>query len=78
MAVRPASEPPLAVRSAVRAREKRAIVRAAVRLLQPGQTLFLDAGSTTTMLAEELSAMAGLTILTNSLDAARKLAAAGE
>lgn len=78
VAVRPASEPPLAVRSAVRAREKRAIVRAAARLLQPGQTLFLDAGSTTTMLAEELSAMAGLTILTNSLDAARKLAAAAE
>lgn len=78
VAVKPTSEPPLAVRSAVRAREKRAIARAAARLMQPGQTVFLDAGSTTTMLAEELSAMAGLTIFTNSLDAARKLAAASE
>lgn len=71
-------EPPLAVRSSVMAKEKRAIARAAARLLQPGQTVFLDAGSTTTMLAEELHSMSGLTIITNSLDAALKLCAAQE
>ncbi|MGK6328117.1 DeoR/GlpR family DNA-binding transcription regulator [Erwinia sp. DT-104] len=71
-------EPPLTVRSEVRAREKRAIARAAARLLTPGQTLFIDAGSTTTMLAEELRTMSGLTIITNSLQAALKLSAAEE
>ncbi|MTD28029.1 DeoR/GlpR family DNA-binding transcription regulator [Erwinia sorbitola] len=71
-------EPPLTVRSSVMAKEKRAIARAAVQLLQPGQTVFMDAGSTTTMLAEELRSMSGLTIVTNSLNAALKLCAAEE
>lgn len=71
-------EPPLTVRSSVMAKEKRAIARAAAQLLQPGQTVFLDAGSTTTMLAEELRSMSGLTIITNSLNAALKLCAAEE
>jgi len=72
------AEPPLTVRSAVRAREKRVIARAAAQQLKPGQTLFLDAGSTTTMLAEELRTMSGLTIITNSLQAALKLSTAEE
>ncbi|MCX8958410.1 DeoR/GlpR family DNA-binding transcription regulator [Erwinia psidii] len=71
-------EPPLTVRSEVRAKEKRAIARAAAQRLKPGQTLFLDAGSTTTMLAEELRTMVGLTIITNSLNAALTLSAAEE
>lgn len=72
----PEPEPPLAVRQAVRAREKRAMARAALQLLQPGQTLFLDAGSTTTLLAEALSGLSGLTIITNGLNVALKLAGA--
>jgi len=72
----PEPEPPLAVRQAVREREKRAIARAALQLLQPGQTLFIDAGSTTTLLAEALSSLSGLTIITNGLNVALKLAAA--
>lgn len=72
----PAPEPPLAVRQAVREREKRAIARAALRQLQPGQTLFLDAGSTTTLLAAELSSLSGMTVVTNSLNAALQLAGA--
>ena len=39
-------EPPLQVRRNAQAREKRAIAAAAVQHLQPGQTLFLDAGTT--------------------------------
>lgn len=78
MAIDAQPEPPLTVRSEIRAREKRAIARAAVSLLQPGQTLFIDAGSTTTMLAEELRTMSGLTIITNSLNAALKLSDAVE
>ncbi|MCU5773873.1 DeoR/GlpR family DNA-binding transcription regulator [Erwiniaceae bacterium BAC15a-03b] len=73
-----APEPPLTVRSAAQAKEKRAIARAAAQRLQSGQTLFLDAGSTTTMLADELRSMSGLTIITNSLHAALKLSAAEE
>jgi len=71
-------EPPLQVRRNAQAREKRAIAAAAVQHLQPGQTLFLDAGTTTTLLAEELRTMSGLTIMTNSLQAALALSAAEE
>lgn len=74
----PEPEPPLAVRQTVRAKEKRAIARAATRLLQPGQTLFVDAGSTTAILAEELSRLSGLTIITNGLAVALRLSAADE
>lgn len=71
-------EPPLQVRRNAQAKEKRAIAAAAVQHLQPGQTLFLDAGTTTTLLAEELRTMSGLTIITNSLQAALALSAAEE
>jgi len=71
-------EPPLTVRRAAQAKEKQAIAQAAAQLLQPGQTLFLDAGSTTTLLAEALRTMSGLTILTNSLQAALALSAGEE
>lgn len=66
-------EAPLAVRQASRAKEKKAIARAAVRLLSAGQTLLIDAGTTTAQLAEELSALSGLTVITNGLDVARTL-----
>jgi DeoR/GlpR family transcriptional regulator of sugar metabolism len=73
VALEGAAEPPLRVRSAVMAREKRAIAQAAVQRLHSGQTVFLDAGSTTTLLAEALRTMSGLTIITNSLQAALAL-----
>lgn len=78
MALESPPEPPLQVRRNAQAREKRAIAAAAVQHLQPGQTLFLDAGTTTTLLAEELRTMSGLTIITNSLQAALALSAAEE
>ena len=67
------AEPPLSVRNTVRAKEKRDIARAAVQQLIPGQTLFIDAGSTTTLLADELLSMPGMIIITNSLNVALKL-----
>jgi len=78
VAVDRASEPPLQIRRNAQAKEKRAIAAAAVQHVQPGQTLFLDAGTTTTLLAEALRSMAGLTIITNSLQAALALSAAEE
>lgn len=64
-----AVEAPLHIRNTQYAKEKRAISRAAIQHLQAGQTIFLDAGSTTSILAEELRTISGLTILTNSLQA---------
>ena len=66
-------EAPLAVRQATRAREKKAIARAAARLLRPGQTLLVDAGTTTALLAQEMAGLSGLTIVTNGLEVARHL-----
>lgn len=78
IATGPEPEPPLAVRLIARQKEKRAIAKAAVRLLRPGQTLFLDAGSTTSTLAEEIATLSGMTVITNSLTIALKLAGANE
>ena len=64
------SEPSLKERRTRLEREKRAIARATVMQLQQGQAVFMDAGTTTTALAEELCTMPGLTIITNSLRAA--------
>ncbi|WP_445115328.1 DeoR/GlpR family DNA-binding transcription regulator [Acinetobacter sp. WZC-1] len=74
----PATEAPLNVRSTRYAREKRAIARAAVSRLTAGQSLFIDSGSTTAILAEELRSLSGLTIITNSLQAVLNLSMATE
>ena len=68
------AEPPLQLRTKTNALEKRAIVRAAARLVLPGQSLFIDAGSTVSMLAEELASLRDLTVVTNSFDVALRLA----
>ncbi|MDX5627278.1 MULTISPECIES: DeoR/GlpR family DNA-binding transcription regulator [unclassified Brenneria] len=75
VAIAPSPETPLSVRNTVREKEKQAIARAAVQQLKAGQTLFIDAGSTTAQLADELLSMPGMTIITNSLHVAFKLTA---
>ncbi|WP_372019986.1 DeoR/GlpR family DNA-binding transcription regulator [Tistrella mobilis] len=77
LAPRPAAEPPLAERSRIRLREKQAIARAAALKIEPGQTLFLDAGSTVSELAAVLATLTGLTIVTNSFEVAGRIAMAG-
>ena len=67
------SEPPIAVRARLRVREKRAIARAAAQRVPAGKIVFLDAGSTTALLAEALIGKGGLAIVTNSIDIALKL-----
>jgi len=64
------AEPPIAVRARVRLAEKTRIAQAAARLVNPGQILFLDVGSTVSVLARELATLSGLTIVTNSFDVA--------
>jgi len=68
-----APEPPIALRVKARVREKRAIARAAALRILPGQTIFLDAGSTTSFLAEVLIGRESLMVITNSVDVAQKL-----
>ena len=53
------SEPPIAERVHTRVKYKRAIARLAASLTASGQTLFLDAGSTTSVLADEQPGRAG-------------------
>jgi len=45
---------------------KRAIARCAIRLFEPGDTMFVDTGTTTLLFAEELAQAGGFTIITNS------------
>ncbi|HML27788.1 MAG TPA: DeoR/GlpR family DNA-binding transcription regulator [Hyphomicrobium sp.] len=45
---------------------KRAIARRAIQLFQPGDTLFVDTGTTTLWFGEELASATGLTVITNS------------
>ncbi len=66
-------EPPMARRMQQHKAQKEAIVSAVAGLLRPGQTLFIDAGSTTALLALALAPLSGLTILTNAPDVALTL-----
>jgi len=56
-----------------RTAEKRSIAAAAVEFVPDGSSVFLDVGSTTTFVAEALRARKGLTVITNSLNAALAL-----
>lgn len=53
--------------------EKRRIAAAAARLFTHGDTLFMDAGSTTIFFAERLAQLSGLTVITNCMGALRHL-----
>jgi DeoR/GlpR family transcriptional regulator of sugar metabolism len=77
-AVRVQDEAPIAERSNTRIKYKRAIAKTAATLVESGQTLFLDAGSTTAILAEELATLSGLTIITNSFDVALSMQRAND
>ncbi|WP_133649992.1 DeoR/GlpR family DNA-binding transcription regulator [Paraburkholderia flava] len=77
-AVRPGDEAPIAERAHTHVKSKTAIVKAATGLIASGQTLFIDAGTTTALLAEELAKLANLTIVTNSIDVALKLRGSSE
>lgn len=74
-AVLSGDEPPIDVRHATRVREKRAIAKKVSALVESGQTIFMDAGSTMTVVAEALATRSGLTIVTNSVDVAARFAA---
>ncbi len=76
-AVLTGDEPPIDVRHATRVREKRAIAKKVASLVESGQTIFMDAGSTMNLVAEALAARTGLTIVTNAIDVASRFAGRG-
>ena len=67
-------EPSLAEKEDRFQREKAAIARLAVTLVKRGDTIFLDAGSTTRQIARELRHHQGVTVVTNALNIAWELA----
>ncbi len=68
-------EPPYAERAVSQASEKRRIGRAAALLVEPGETIILDAGTTTHEVGLALAArdLSGVTVVTNALPTALAL-----
>lgn len=73
MNVQTAIESAFAKRVRANRAEKQAIARAAAQLFQPGDSLFVDAGSTTAVFAAELTQQRGLTVITNATEVAAQL-----
>lgn len=71
------SEPSLAEKKDRYQREKAAIASVAASLIEPGDTVFLDSGSTTRAIAQELRDRSGITVVTNALNIAWELASSG-
>jgi len=70
-------EPLFDDKTSLAAREKQRIAAAALALIQPGETIYLDGGSTVLALARRLRERGDVTVVTNSLRAAIELAGAG-
>jgi DeoR/GlpR family transcriptional regulator of sugar metabolism len=65
-----ADEPGFEAKSERQLREKEAIARAAARLVEPGQSIGLTAGTTTWRLAHHVARVPDLTVVTNSIQVA--------
>jgi DeoR/GlpR family transcriptional regulator of sugar metabolism len=70
-------EPLFDDKTQIAATEKLDIARAAVALIKPGSSIFLDGGSTILAMAPLLREMTDLTVVTNSLRVAHELAGGG-
>lgn len=64
-------------KASIATEEKQRIARAALRFVEPNDTIFLDGGSTVLELARLLGNRANITVVTNSLRAAVELASRG-
>ncbi len=67
-------EPSFGEKETANRAQKVAIARAAAEMVQPGQTIFLDAGTSTLELARALRARPDVTVATNSIPIAVELA----
>ena len=70
-------EPLFDNKTAIAAKEKHRIAQAALALIAPGDTIYLDGGSTVLELARLLPDRTNITVVTNSLRAASELAGRG-
>jgi DeoR family transcriptional regulator, aga operon transcriptional repressor len=72
----PVQDYPVEMKASIHHAEKERIGRAAVKLIQPGQTIILDSGSTAAEVAASIKALklTNLTVITNALNIARSLA----
>jgi DeoR family transcriptional regulator of aga operon len=61
-------------RSHLRLPEKQRIARAAAQLVNPGDTILMDAGTTVVEMTPHLAAIAPLTVVTNALNVALEIA----
>jgi DeoR/GlpR family transcriptional regulator of sugar metabolism len=69
-------EPPVVQRMHLQRNNKERIARAAAALVSDGESIFIGSGSTTTLLARELTKRKRLTVVTNALGIASELAGA--
>jgi DeoR family transcriptional regulator of aga operon len=67
-------DPSLREKEKLHRKEKLRIGAAAARLVQEGQSVVLDSGTTTTMIARELREYRNLTVITNAVNIAAELA----
>lgn len=72
--IRSVGEGSFAERMQINEAAKRHIARQARRLISQGDTVFIDTGSTTLALADELTDVGGLTVITNSSEVAKIIA----
>ncbi len=70
-------EPLFDDKTSLAAKEKQRIARAALKFIQPNDTVYLDGGSTVLELARLLKDRSNITVVTNSIRAAIELAARG-
>jgi len=70
-------EPVFDAKTAIATKEKRRIAQAALAMIKPGESVYLDGGSTVLELARLLRERTNLTVVTNSLRAAHELAGHG-
>ena len=67
-------DPSLREKEKLHRKEKTQIAHAAARLVEEGQSVLLDSGTTTTAIARSLKDMARLTVITNAINIAAELA----
>jgi DeoR family transcriptional regulator of aga operon len=64
---------PLSEKERINQEEKMRIVKKAARLISKGDTIILDSGSTTSLLAREIKHMQEITVITNAMNIAVEL-----
>ncbi|GGA27584.1 DeoR/GlpR family DNA-binding transcription regulator [Neptunicoccus cionae] len=71
------NEAPFETRKGAHHRAKQDIARKAVSLIPAGSSIMVDAGTTTTVFGEVLAKLSGIMVVTNSIDIAQTIRAAG-